>query len=201
MVSWIRSGFTARLLITLVLSGLGIQGLWQLWSGGLRPVETKPSESAEVSRAGYVMLAFDQVVRSVNDYVRTGDRRDREEFDGHVRRLSEVVAALEMGSDTAERRIGGMLRGHAARAEALALAVLKLADPAIGVSSATVATLHQISELREQALLAASDLRELDERKTKKGQAGSWDGLVTGGFVTLGVSLAGAVGLARFTVV
>ena len=78
--------------------------------------------------------------------------------------------------------------------------MLAIPKPRVGVDGTTVAKLNRLSGVREQTPLTISELRELDEKKASKDGSGSWNGIVTGGFVAQGVSLAGAVGLARFTV-
>lgn len=194
--------FLFRLIVVLILSGLGVTSVWQLiWPDASAAPESRSVLTTEVSRAGRVMLVFDQAVRSVRDYARTGDRREREEFEQHLRRLGEMISALDMAQNADDRRLAGALRDHAVKTEALATAVLAIADSQAGADGTAGAKLQQLSDVREQALLTVSELRELDAKKAEKDGSGSMNGLVTGGFVTLGVSLAGAVGLARFTVV
>jgi hypothetical protein len=172
-----------------------------LWSGGSLPASSRPATDAGVSRAGYLLLAVDQVVLPVKDYLRTGDARERDGFEQQLRRLHDNIRALDASDEAEVRRVAAEFRGQVSRLEALSHALVNL--PARRDEIATAAGLQQLGAVRDELLATAGDLREIDAKKqvaesASGGPSIHW--IVGGGFLGLGLSLVAGLGLARFAV-
>jgi hypothetical protein len=186
----------------LLLSALGAVALPAIVQG-FRPVAEAPApraHDATVSRAGYVLLALDQVVLPVEDYLRTGDPAERDGFEQQLRQLQARVATLEASDDPDVRRVAGLLRGQINRLEAMGRSLVQLPAPSNEIAATT--GVERLAALRDEVLLAASDLREIEAKHVgeKASERSTIRWIVGGGFLGLGLSLVAGIGLARFAV-
>jgi hypothetical protein len=86
------------------------------------------------------------------------------------------------------------------RVEALGRALISLPAPRDEITTAT--GMQQLTALRDEVLLTASDLREIDVKRVAESTSDtrSLRRIVGGGFLALGLSLVAGIGLARFVV-
>jgi hypothetical protein len=85
-----------RYLLVTVVAALALPAVSQsLWPSASTTAQSAPATDTSVSRAGSLMLAVDQVVLPVKDYLRTSDARERDGFEQQLWRLREIVEVLE----------------------------------------------------------------------------------------------------------
>lgn len=182
---------------------LGAQGLWTTFWPVWKPAAgaDAPAVVDQANRSGKVLLALDQAVLSVKEYVRTRDRSERDEFEARLRGYQAALDTLAADEDPGVRQVVTSLRKRTPMVAELGRFVVGEPDP--GVNTVALTKVHQLVALRDEAVTTVNDLREIDLRRAAKAaesQGGTVNGLVGGGFATLGLGLAGAVGVARFMV-
>jgi hypothetical protein len=112
MMDFLQRGVLRIVLSAVVASVLGALGINTFWSPK-PPEDTAAERPADANRAGYVLLAFDQVVGEVDAYVRAGAQSEPVSFHQKLVRFREVLAVLEASGED-ERRIAAALRSHSA---------------------------------------------------------------------------------------
>lgn len=197
-----------RLLVRVALTAsaglLGATGLWStLWAPAAKAtrVPVTAGVTDEQNRSGKVLLALDQAVLSVKEYVRTRDAAERDEFEKRLRGYQGMLDVLGADPEADVRQVGEALKKRAAALATLGRFVVSQRDP--GVSTEALTRLHELVALRDEAVTTVSELRELDlARAAKEAEKtdGTVAGLLGGGFVTLGLALAGAAGIARYMI-
>ena len=185
-------GSFCGVLMRLVLSIITLSSLYNWWNDGTATVKTGRTE---LNRAGYVLLALDQVVLPIKQYARTGDDAAPGDFEAKARRFRDVLATIQSsGSET--KHVAEALQGQMSRIEGIAHELIA-SGPRPSEASARV---DQLERLRDEAVLIVNDLREADLKQGEPSSPGIAGRLAGAGFAALGFCCAGGLALARFTV-
>jgi len=187
--------FVGVLIPYLVLAGVGAVGLQMLWqqAGTIRDEAV-----GEIKGAADIQVALIQLVMPANDYLITGDPRERGRFEQLLARVQGVLARLEEipFHDAEERQLLEMLRNQVPRMEAISREILALPDPR--TNRAPPAKMKALDALGDQAAVAVSRLREIAiremEEELERG-TGVIRRVATIGLVTLILTLTGGVAM------
>lgn len=161
-----HGGIRARLLLAflgvfvpyLALAGIGAVGFRLLWQ---RVESIQHEVVVQMDGIKDLQLALSQLVMPANDYLLTGDPREREEFERRLARVQEVLARVAPTfHDPEKRRLLEVAKGQVARLEALSREIpalpgprgspqgprkMKLLDRTSGEAVASIAPIHEIA--------------------------------------------------------
>lgn len=101
LMRWFSS-LVGRTLLLGAASALGLTTLWPATSTS-PPTPAVEGASTDLGRVDVILLALEQTLRSVQDYVATGGPEGRAAFQRRMTRLEELLALLETNG-AAERR-------------------------------------------------------------------------------------------------
>lgn len=186
--------FVGVLIPYLLLAGIGAVGLQAVW----QRVQTIHDEVAmEFAGVANLQLAVAQLVMPANDYLITGDPKERIEFEQRSVRVHEVLAGLTAHFTVEERQLQEAVRIQVSQIETLSRGILAIPDPR--VNRAAPAKMKVLDRMSDEAAATLGRIYELSLREIEEDfEHGSdvirW--VAAAGVAALLLSVAGGVGLA-----
>lgn len=188
--------FGGVLIPYLALAGIGALAFQALWQ---RVEFIQHAAVREIKGVGDIQLAISQLVMPANDYLITGDARQRWLFEQRLAEVHEVLARQEVASfkDPEARRWLEAVRGQVRQMEAISKEILGAPDPR--AAPALPAKMITLDQLADEAAASLSHLHEIQHREIEE-EAGRGRAVIRRvtavGLAALLLSLAGGVALA-----
>ncbi|GEM_PF-3551972 len=188
--------FVGILIPYLLLAGIGAVGLQAVW----QRVQTIHDEVAmESVGIANLQFAVAQLVMPANDYLITGDPKERVAFEQRSARFHEVLAGLKTVhfSDVEERQLLEAARIQVSQIETLSREILAIPDPR--VNRAAPAKMKALDRASDEATATLGRIYELSLREIEEDvERGSAviRRVAAAGVAALLLSVAGSVGLA-----
>src|SRR3972149_9910693 len=161
--------FLGVLLPYLALIAIGVGGFRAL-SQRLHSIEQEVTQ--EIEGVTDLQLAILQLVMPANDYLVTGDPREREEFERRLAQARGALARMESFSlqDPKARQLLGAIGAQVSQIETLSREILAVPDPRADHSAhaAAHAKMKALDRLGDEAAAGLSPLREIEHREIRK---------------------------------
>jgi len=185
--------FVGILIPYLALAGVGLLGVRVLWQS----VQSAHDETMRgVKLPADLQVAILQLVMPPNDFLITGDPREREVFEHRLARVHEVFARAETSHHHApeERQLLETVKSQIPRLEALGREILALSDPR--KDRAAWARMKALDGLAEEPAALLTQVREIALREIEEGVeqgAAKLRRLLAVGIATLILSVVGGL--------
>lgn len=165
----IRKRLTLAFLGVLVpyvgLAALGAVGFHSLWQ---RVHAFQHEAVTELGAAADLQLTVAQLVMPANDYLITGDPRERDEFERRLMRVRQALMRARLASfdDPEEQRLLDTVRVQVSEMEAVSHALLALPDP-VG-NRAAVAKMKALARLSDDVARSLNRIHEITRREIEE---------------------------------
>src|SRR3990172_8285124 len=192
--------FLGVLLPYLAVMAIGVGGFRAL-SQRLHSIEQEVTQ--EIEGAADLHLANLRLAMPANDYLVTGDPREREEFERRLAQARGALARMESFSlqDPKARQLLGAIGAQVSQIETLSREILAIPDPRTdhAAHAAAHAKMKALDRLGDEAAVILSQLREIEHREIRE-EVERGSGVVrraaAAALAALVLSLAGGVALA-----
>ena len=192
--------FIGVLVPYLALVAIGVVGFRTL-SERLHSIEQEVTQ--DIEGATGLQVAILQMLMPANDYLTTGDLREREEFERRLAQTRGALARMESFSlqDPKARQLVEAIGGQVSQIETLGREILAVPDPRAdhAAHGAAHAKMKALDRLGDEAAVILSQLREIEHREIRE-EVERGSGVVrraaAAALAALVLSLAGGVVLA-----
>ena len=192
--------FIGVLVPYLALVAIGVVGFRTL-SERLHSIEQEVTQ--DIEGATGLQVAILQMLMPANDYLTTGDLREREEFERRLAQTRGALARMESFSlqDPKARQLVEAIGGQVSQIETLGREILAVPDPRAdhAAHGAAHAKMKALDRLGDEAAVILSQLREIEHREIRE-EVERGSGVVrraaAAALAALVLSLAGGVALA-----
>jgi len=156
--------FVGILVPYLALAGIGLVGIRALW---YQVQSIQHEVVAEIDASADLQVAVVQLAMPANDYLITGEPREREKFERRLARVREILARTATAfGDPEERRLLEAVRDQVARMEALSQEILALPNPRADTSAPL--KMKALDQLGDDATALLTRIHEVAHREVEQ---------------------------------